>query len=131
MPRTLVPDNLKSAVIKAAFNLSDDIALNRSYREMARHYGCVIDPTPAYSPQKKGKVEAMIRYVKGNFFAPRVFRDIDQAREELVVWNEEIASQRKHATTYRRPRELFEEVERATLLALPASRRGGRAPDNS
>ena len=39
VPRTLVPDNLKAAVVRAAFGLTEDPGLNRSYVELARHYG--------------------------------------------------------------------------------------------
>ena len=50
VPRVLVPDNLKAAVIRAAFGVDDEVVLNRSYRELARHYGTMIDPTPPRSP---------------------------------------------------------------------------------
>jgi hypothetical protein len=36
VPRVLVPDNLKSAVIRAAFGVVDEPVLNRSYREHRR-----------------------------------------------------------------------------------------------
>jgi transposase len=63
----VVPDNLKSAVVRAAFGVDDDVILNRSYLELARHYGFQIDPTPPRSPQKKGKVESSVKYVKPTF----------------------------------------------------------------
>jgi len=50
---TVVPDNLKAAVVRAAFGFTEQPALNRSYRELARHYGFKVDPTPPYSPEKK------------------------------------------------------------------------------
>ena len=53
-PRTLVPDNLKSAVVRAAFGVDEPASLNRSYRELARHYHFKIDPTPIRAPKKKG-----------------------------------------------------------------------------
>lgn len=46
VPRIIVPDNLKSAVVKAAFTTGDDPHLHRSYCEIARHYGFTIDPAP-------------------------------------------------------------------------------------
>jgi len=61
---TVVPDNLKAAVVRAAFGLSDEPALNRSYRELARHYGFNVDPTPPYQPEKKGGVESSVKYGK-------------------------------------------------------------------
>jgi hypothetical protein len=51
VPRVLVPDNLKAAVIRAAFGADGPSALNRSYRELARHYGFKVDPTPPRAPK--------------------------------------------------------------------------------
>lgn len=51
---TVVPDNLKAAVIRAAFGIDGETELNRSYRELAQHYGFKIDPTPVRDPRKKG-----------------------------------------------------------------------------
>ena len=60
-PRTIVPDNLKAAVIRAAFGSSEPCELQRSYRELARFYGFMVDPTPPRSPEKKGKVESAVK----------------------------------------------------------------------
>jgi transposase len=121
VPEAVVPDNLKAAVIRAAFGVDrDDTGLNRTYREVARHYGFVVDPAPPRSPEKKGKVEAGVGYVKSNFWRPRAFEDLEQARVELQRWVDGIADQRVHGTTHRKPIELFEEAERHALKALPA-----------
>ena len=118
---TVVPDNLKAAVVRAAFGFSEEPALNRSYRELARHYGCKIDPTPPYSPEKKGGVESAVKYVKRNFFAPRDFADVDDANRRLDAWTIEIAGQRLHGTTRQRPLERFE-IEKTHLRPLPPTR---------
>ena len=87
VPKVVVPDDLKAAVIRAAFGVDDDSVLNRSYRELARHYGFKVDPTPPRSPEKKGKVEAGVKYVKRSFFAVRKDeKDIDVLRRELARW---------------------------------------------
>jgi transposase len=122
VPETLVPDNLKAAVVRAAFAAQHAPELNRSYRELARFYGCKIDPTPPRQPEKKGKVEAGVRYVKSNFFRPRQFSDIDEANAHLVRWVQEIAGTRLHGATRQRPRELFEQQERPALKPLPVQR---------
>jgi len=122
VPEVLIPDNLKSAVIRASFSIDDDPALNRSYRELARHYGFRIDPTPPRAPEKKGKVEASVKYVRRNFLSTWETVDINEDRRQLKRWMVEIAGQRIHGTTGRRPRELFEEVEAQALSALPLSR---------
>jgi transposase len=99
------PDNLKAAVIRAAFGVDEDTGLNRSYREFARHYGITIDPTPPRSPKKKGKVEAGVKYVKNSFFRPRKLegQPIGEVQRNLDQWNQEIARLRIHGTTGRRP----------------------------
>jgi hypothetical protein len=119
---TVVPDNLKAAVIRAAFGVDGGTALNRSYRELARHYGFKIDPTPVYAPKKKGKVESGVKYVKGNFFRGRDGDDAVTAARELQRWNQEIAGMREHGTTGQRPMEVFGKVEQAALRTLPATR---------
>lgn len=118
VPRVVVPDNLKAAVIRAAFSNADDCSLNRTYRELARHYGFKIDPTPPRAPKKKGKVESAVKYIKNNFFKPRELSDISVARRDLAHWLRDIANVRIHGTTGRRPAEVLAE-EQPHLLALP------------
>jgi len=122
VPEVVVPDNLKSAVIRAAFGTDGEPTLNRSYVGLAREYGFRIDPTPPRAPQKKGKVERTILYVKRNFFVARDFADVNQARRELAVWLREVAGRRCHGTTGRQPWVVFVEEERETLRALPKER---------
>lgn len=50
----MVPDNLKPAVLRCYFGFDEKPELNRSYRELARHYGFCVDPTPPYSPHLNG-----------------------------------------------------------------------------
>jgi len=122
VPQVLVPDNLKSAVIRASFSVDGDPTLNRSYRELARHYSFRIDPTPPRAPEKKGKVEASVKYVRRSFLDTWETVDIDEDRRQLRRWVVEIAGQRTHGRTGRRPRKLFEEVEAEALSALPQAR---------
>lgn len=119
---TVVPDNLKAAVIRAAFAVDDGTELNRSYRELAKYYDIKIDPTPIYSPEKKGKVEAGVKYTKNNFFKPRKLKltDIDDANQRLDNWVQKIAGLRTHGSTGRKPLEVFNEVESECLAPLPS-----------
>jgi transposase len=83
VPEVVVPDNLKAAVIRAAFGVGGAVALNRSYRELARHFGFKVDPAPVRQPKKKGKVESGVRYVKRNGLAGLAGADVDAARAHL------------------------------------------------
>lgn len=121
VPATIVPDNLKAAVIRTAFGSEGQTALHRSYRELARHYGFKIDPTPPRSPKHKGKVESAVKYVKNNFLTPRDLEDIVQGNAQLDDWVERVAGQRIHGTTGKKPLEQFEQEEKQSLQDLPST----------
>lgn len=122
VPHVIVPDNLKAAVIRAAFRVDDESQLNKSYRELARHYGFKVDPTPPFSPEKKGKVESGVKYVKNNFFKTCVDEDGAVVRIGLQKWTDEIANARNHGTIRRRPIDVFIAEEQSALHPLPAKR---------
>ncbi|MEW6232722.1 MAG: IS21 family transposase [Chloroflexota bacterium] len=117
VPRRIVPDNLKAAVLKA---LVDDTILGEAYRRMAQHYGFVISPTRPGTPEHKGKVENGIHYLQRNFMAGQEFADIRVANQRLRVWVREVAGTRRHGTTHQAPWHLFVEQEQRALLPLPA-----------
>lgn len=119
VPQRVVPDNLKAAVIQTAFGVNGQTSLNRSYRELARYYGFVIEPTPPRKPQHKGKVESSVKYVKNNFLLPREPESVQQANQELDMWVIQVAGERIHGTTGKKPLEQFEQEERVMLRALP------------
>lgn len=68
VPTMLVPDNLKAAVVRAAFGIEGGTELNRSYRELARYYGFQIDPTPSLS-QEKGESGSMRQICEAKFLS--------------------------------------------------------------
>ena len=57
-PKVVVPDNLKAAVFKAD---RFDPGLNRTYAEMAGHYGTAILPARPRKPRDKAKVEVAVQ----------------------------------------------------------------------
>ena len=117
VPRRVVPDNLKAAVLKV---LVHDAVLGEAYRQMALYYGFLISPTRPYTPRHKGKVENGVHYVQRNFMAGRTFADIVCANQHLKSWIREVAGVREHGTTHEAPLKLFKELEQAALLELPA-----------
>ena len=58
VPQVVVPDNLKSAVITPDRH---DPGLNRTYAEMAEHYGTAVIPARPYKPKDKAKVEVAVQ----------------------------------------------------------------------
>ena len=116
VPRRIVLDNLKAAVIQAS---PHDPVLGEAYRRMAQHYGFVVSPNRPRTPQHKGKVESGVHYLRRNFMAGNQFADIVVANGRLGVWVKEVAGVRRHGTTGKAPLALFHEAERPALLPLP------------
>ncbi len=119
VPAVIVPDNLKAAVIRAAFDSSGEIELNRSYEEVARYYGFQIDPAPAYAPKKKGKVERAGKYFRDNYIKPRLGEDIHSLRSGIGRWLTEVAGARQHGTTGRAPLQMFVHEEQPMMKPCP------------
>lgn len=119
VPATIVPDNLKAAVIRAAFRADDKPEVQRAYRDCARHYGFVIDPTPVRSPEDKGKVERAVDYVKTFLGGFEPGTDIVTMNRGLDKWNLDVAAMRIHGTHRRMPLEVFLDDEQPTLRVLP------------
>jgi hypothetical protein len=117
VPRRVVLDNLKAAVVKA---LVLDPILGEAYRKLAQHYHFLISPNRPGTPRHKGKVENGVNYVKRNFFAGQEFVDLERANLRLKAWVMETAGVREHGTTHQAPLKLFRETEQAALQALPA-----------
>lgn len=118
VPKRVIPDNLKSAVIKA---LVHDPILGEAYRKLALHYGFLISPTIPHTPEHKGKVESGVHYVKRNFMAGQEFVDIRTANEHLATWVMNTAGLRHHGTTAEIPIHLFNSIEKSQLLLLPTT----------
>jgi hypothetical protein len=74
VPARLVPDNLKTGVDKPDLY---DPKINRSYAELAAHYGCLVDPARALKPRDKARVERPMPYVRDSFWRGREFTSLE------------------------------------------------------
>jgi transposase len=119
VPHLLVPDNTKTAVIKACLY---DPQVNRTYAEMAAHYGTAILPARPRRPRDKAKVEQGVliveRWLLGRL-RHRIFyslAEVNAAIAELMMHlNEERPIRRLGVTR----RQLLEEIDRPALKSLP------------
>jgi transposase len=119
VPPIWTMDNLKAAVIK---NNAQGIVLNPVFEAMGHHYSASIQPARPQSPRDKGKVEAAVKLVQRA--VRRVLRTtIPQSVEELdslLLGVAEMINNRpmRGARNCSR-REIFEEIDRPALGALP------------
>jgi hypothetical protein len=116
VPLKMIIDNAKCAITRACYY---DPEVQRSYGEMAEGYGFVISPCPPRDPQKKGRVESGVKFVKNSFVPLRTFRSLNDANQQLQAWIMETAGNRIHGTTRQKPLTLFAESEKPFLKSLP------------
>jgi len=118
VPARLVPDNLKTGVDKPDLY---DPKLNRSYAELAAHYGCLVDPARALKPRDKARVERPMPYVRDSFWRGREFTSLAQMQAEAVRWSLQVAGARPcRPLDGAAPAAVFAAAERDALRPLPA-----------
>ncbi len=118
VPGMIVCDNLKSGVSKPD---RYEPAINRTYQEMARHYGTSVVPARPYKPRDKAKVEQSVLLVERWVMA----RLRNQRFFSLAALNEAIADlvgelNARIMRAYGASRaELFAQIDAPALKALP------------
>ncbi len=120
-PRIVVPDNLRSGVTRAH---RYEPEINRTYAELAAHYGTAIIPARPYKPRDKAKVEAGVLVAERWILAAlrnRTFFSLAEAnaaiRERLAWLNERPFKKLEGSRA-----SLFAELDAPALRALPARR---------
>ena len=119
VPAQVVCDNLKSGVTKACFH---EPAVNRTYADMAAHYGTAVVPARPRKPRDKAKVEVAVqiaeRWIAARLRNQRFFSlaELNAAiRVLLDRLNDRVT---RHLGASRR--DLFNQVERSALRSSPA-----------
>ena len=117
VPARVVPDNLKTGVLKADLY---DPQLNPAYAELGEHYGILIDPARAYRPKDKPKVERPNQYVRDSWWRGREFASLAHMQADAVSWCLEVAGRRAHrGLDGAAPLAVFEAAEAPMLAPLP------------
>jgi transposase len=120
-PSAIVPDNLKSAVIKSH---RYEPKLNENFEAFADHYGMAVIPARAYKPKDKALVEGAVKISYRRIYAllgeelPTSLEQLNQKiKEHLETHNNKLFQGR----TYSR-RQQFEEMEKPNLQPLTERR---------
>jgi transposase len=116
VPRVLLYDNLKSAVLERSGNA---IRFHPTLLELAAHYHFQPRPVAVARGNEKGRVERAIRFARDAFFAARSFRDLADLNAQAATWCDSAAAERPCPQQHNRSvREVFAE-EKTHLLVLP------------
>lgn len=114
VPRAIRFDNLAPAVKKILLNGKRE--LTEAFEQFALHYGFEYEFCNPSAGQEKGHVEAMVKYIRNNFFLPeRTVYDLESLNNRL--WKEAEADRvRPHYEKKQEIHRLFEEDRQAFRL---------------
>ncbi|MBL6985233.1 MAG: IS21 family transposase [Candidatus Thioglobus sp.] len=116
LPRVLLYDNLKSAVLERHGNA---IRFHPTLLALSAHYHFEPRPVAVARGNEKGRVERAIRYIRDNFFAGRHWQTLDELNAQAADWCQGVSADRvcpeDHSLTVR---EAFT-WEQPSLLTLP------------
>ncbi len=116
-----VPDQLRSAVSRPC---RYEPEVNRSYQELARHYGAVVIPARPRKPKDKAMVESMV-LVAQRWILARLrnytFFSLAELNAAISKLLEELNARPLQKLGVSR-KELFERLDRPALKPLPVSR---------
>lgn len=117
VPARLTMDNPKCVAIKAS---PYEPLLNPAMERFAAHYGVLVEALPPRDPEKKGKIERPVPFVRRLYEAHGdAWHGIEESQQYLdrkLV----LANQRRHGTTLKRPQQQFTEIEAKVLKSLPS-----------
>lgn len=117
--RLLIPDNLKTGVTK---NTRYETVLNRSYQEMAEHYGTAVVPARVEHPKDKSHAEATVKLVYTTIMAPlrnEKFFSLAEAQEAIGKKLGEMNLRPFQPPRYGCRRSVYLEEEREFMKPLP------------
>jgi len=117
VPGAIVPDCLKSGVVKADKYEPD---INPQYLDFARHYGTVIVPARPHAPKDKALAENAVNIAYMRIFAPirnMKFYSIEELNEAIME-NLEIHNNMNFQRMKVSRRGLFNEIEKDVLKPL-------------
>jgi transposase len=118
-PRTILYDNLKSAVLERR---GSQIHFNPRLIELTAHYHFTAQPCQVRAGNQKGRVERAIRYVRDSFWAGRNFTTLAECNRQAWMWRDQVAHQRRWPQQDDRTVEQVFRDEQPRLIPLPLHR---------
>jgi hypothetical protein len=116
VPRVILYDNAKVAVLE---RLGEAIRFNPKLLDFSAHYRFEPRPVAVYRGNEKGRVERAIRFVRDNFFAARLWNDLDDLNAQALHWCTTYADRRPCPEDKTKEVRVVFEEERSRLVQLP------------
>jgi len=94
-----------------------DIIFTETFESYKNYAGFSVHLCRGYDPESKGKIEAVIKYVKYNFLKYRLYHGISALNSQGLAWLDRTGNGMIHETTKMIPKIVFEQ-ERKYLKAV-------------
>lgn len=121
VPHIVVPDNLKAGVSKTC---KYEPEINRSYLDLAQHYGIAVIPARVRRPKDKAKVEVAVLIAQRWILAclrNRIFYNLNELNQAIRELLDKLNNKKMQKLNKSR-KELFESLDKPAALALNTRR---------
>jgi transposase len=116
IPREIVIDQDKLMVVSENYG---EIIYTQQFEQFRRKMGFKLFVCRGSDPESKGRVEAVVKYIKYGFAANRTFTDISTWNRSCLDWLDRTANRKVHGTTKKVPAEVFA-LEKQYLRPVPS-----------
>lgn len=115
IPEELVFDQDKLVAVSENYG---DIIYTYEFEKFKQSMGFKVHLCRKGDPESKGRVEAVVKYMKHNFANNRLFIDLKTWNQSCEDWLERTANSKVHGTTKKVPAEVFR-LEKQHLKPIP------------
>ena len=105
--------------VMAVSENAGDLVLTEKFTVYNQYAGFSVRLCRGHDPESKGKIEAVIKYVKSNFLSCREYPGVSTLNRDGLAWLERTANEKKHETTKMVPNRVFLE-ESKQMKPVPA-----------
>lgn len=104
MPKTLVFDQDKTVAVSENYG---DVIFTYEFERYRQQMKFKVHLCRGADPQSKGRVEAVVKYLKNNFAAHRTFSSLAAFNEECLEWLSRTGNATVHGITKKIPAQVF------------------------
>jgi transposase len=95
--------------VMAVSENAGDLVLTDIFENYRKYAGFTVRLCRGFDPESKGKIESVVKYVKGNLLACRNYHGISVLNSEGLAWLDRTANAKIHETTKMIPDSVFAE----------------------
>ncbi len=116
VPHEIVIDQDKLMVVNENYG---ELIYTKQFEQFRKKMGFKLWVCRPGDPESKGRIEAVVKYMKYGFAANRTFTNISKWNQSCLDWLDRTANKKSHGTTKKVPAEVFA-LEKQYLKPVPS-----------